>query len=98
MQAAQGHVREELPSQLGEQHVARGGRYTGGDRGGAHASMHAGIACMEGFATQGFSHAVQVNHFDDQQEAQARRAKYLHKVIGEQAATGAGSLTGKTQS
>jgi hypothetical protein len=41
---------------------------------------------------------AQVQHFDAQQEAQARRAKYLHKLIGDQGTSAAGSLTGKAQS
>eukprot|EP00955_Chlamydomonas_euryale_P028160 296746-Chlamydomonas_euryale.AAC.4 len=40
---------------------------------------------------------VQVQHFDEQQEAAARRAKHLHKLIGDQAQSGAGSLSGKAQ-
>jgi len=38
-----------------------------------------------------------VQHFDEQQEAAARRAKHLHKLIGDQAQSGAGSLSGKAQ-
>lgn len=36
-----------------------------------------------------------VHHFDEQQEASARRAKYLATVINQQAETARGSLSGK---
>jgi hypothetical protein len=89
VQAAQGRFRKGLPRQLGEW---QGG---GDDLGVAVAEVDHASPCA---TTASPSSWAQVIHFDDQQEAQARRAKYLHKVIGEQAATGAGSLTGKAQS
>jgi len=38
---------------------------------------------------------LQVAHFDAQQEAEARRARLLHKAIGDKTSTLAGGLSGK---
>ena len=40
-------------------------------------------------------YSTQIQHFDQQQQEEARRARFLNKVINDKASTLAGGLSGK---